>query len=184
MLFLNAVDVLPVEDDLNEPTIGYCKFNLPLTPSDALKLLDFFDFYSSVKGCSRSLCPPVVEKSASSTCKHYYVPRFFYTCTEFSISDLLPIYLLSGYLFVLQIIESRVSLFSQLFSYLVFWITFCRFMMTWLMSQILFSPTIYEDKDESDEDEPDDATETDNESDETPPINGFSDLDVSDGMSE
>ncbi|KAF9594345.1 hypothetical protein IFM89_030474 [Coptis chinensis] len=104
----------------------------PLTPSDILKLLDFL---------------------ISIVIKRYTVlqPQI----QMFSDTDLLPFYLLSGYLFVLQIIESRVSTFQsalQLSSVLDY--LFVGIYDDMADESNTFSPTIYEDKDESDEDEP------------------------------
>ncbi|KAF9588841.1 hypothetical protein IFM89_016779 [Coptis chinensis] len=219
-------DVLPVQDDLNEPTIGEKLASLELleddkvktpeiestkppsadsvhvllkqalladdrallldclhtrdekviansisllTPSDVLKLLDFLISIVQSRGAVVVCALPWLK---SLLLQHASAIIF----QDSSIRALNSLY---------QIIESRVSTFQsalQLSSVLDY--LFVGIYDDMADESNTFSPTIYEDKDESDEDEPDDATETDNESDEPPPINGFSDLDVSDGMSE
>ncbi|KAF9588917.1 hypothetical protein IFM89_017596 [Coptis chinensis] len=140
-----------------------------LTPSDVLKLLDFLISIVQSRGavlvCALPWLKSLLLQHASAIMSQ-----------DSSIRALNSLY---------QIIESRVSTFQsalQLSSVLDY--LFVGIYDDMADESNTFSPTIYEDKDESDEDEPDDATETDNESDEPPPINGFSDLDVSDGMSE
>ncbi|KAF5175182.1 Wd repeat protein [Thalictrum thalictroides] len=140
-----------------------------LSPSDVLKLLD-------------SLIPIVQSRGAVLVCALPWLKSLLLQHASSIMSQESSILALNS---LYQLIESRVSTFQpalQLSSSLDY--LFVGMYDDMDDDTSIIPPTIYEDKDESDEDEPDDASETDQESDGPPLLNDFSDLDASDVMSE